>query len=206
MKNWTYNIRVNVIFIVGLQLVGKTYQFKYSTNMFNLKFYGGLIIIGLAILIWSLLTDLKHYLSEKKIVSLIPILIAVVFATTIWVWNAQINSNFNKPTLVRILYHGDLNRIEIDFKTDGTYIYDNSAIGINNYTYGEYEINGNVITLDRNNLNNVHTNRLEIRSKPLEYSAQTESEKCVYQIDENGNVKENATVFGLVIDNRGNHP
>ena len=170
--------------------------------MFDLIFFGGLTIIGLVFLIWSLFTDLKHFRTEKKIISLIPIGLAIIFTTTIWIWNVRINSNFDKPTLVRIFYDGDFNGTGIDFKTDGTYIFDNSAIGFSDFTYGEYEINGNVITLDRNGLDNINTNRLEIRPKLIEYSDRTETENYVYQIDENGNLIENTTEFRLVVDNR----
>jgi hypothetical protein len=202
MKNWKYIIRVIGILTVGLLLVKMTYQFKYSTFMFDLIFFGGLTIIGLVFLIWSLFTDLKHFRTEKKIISLIPIGLAIIFTTTIWIWNVRINSNFDKPTLVRIFYDGDFNGTGIDFKTDGTYIFDNSAIGFSDFTYGEYEINGNVITLDRNGLDNINTNRLEIRPKLIEYSDRTETENYVYQIDENGNLIENTTEFRLVVDNR----
>jgi hypothetical protein len=202
MKNWKYIIRVIGILTVGLLLIKMTYQFKYSTFMFDLIFFGGLTLIGLVFLIWSLFTDLKRFRTEKKIISLIPIGLALVFISTIWVWNVQINSNFDKPTLIRIFYDGDYNGTGIDFKTDGTYIFDNSAIGFSDFTYGEYEINGNVITLDRNSLDNINTNRLEIRPKLIDYSDRTETEKYVYQIDENGNLIENTTEFRLVIDNR----
>lgn len=202
MKNWKYIIRVIGILTVGLLLIKMTYQFKYSTFMFDLIFFGGLTLIGLVFLIWSLFTDLKRFRTEKKIISLIPIGLALVFISTIWVWNVQINSNFDKPTLIRIFYDGDFNGTGIDFKTDGTYIFDNSAIGFSDFTYGEYEINGNVITLDRNSLDNINTNRLEIRPKLIEYSDRTDTEKYVYQIDENGNLIENTTEFRLVVDNR----
>ena len=171
--------------------------------MFDLIFFGGLTIIGLVFLIWSLFTDLKDFRTEKKIISLIPIGLAIVFTTTIWIWNFRINSNFDKPTLVRIFYDGDFNGTGIDFKTDGTYIFDNSAIGLSDFIYGTYQINGNRIILDKKTLDNVIvTNQLEIRPKLIEYSDRTETEKYVFQIDENGNLIENSTEFRLVVDNR----
>ena len=171
--------------------------------MFDLIFFGGLSIIGLVFLIWSLFTDLKHFRTEKRIISLIPIGLAIIFTITIWVWNARINSNFDKPSLVRIFYDGDFNGTGIDFKTDGTYIFDNSAIGLSDFIYGTYEINGNRIILDKKTLDNVVvTNQLEIRPKLIEYSDRTETEKYVFQIDENGNLIENSTEFRLVVDNR----
>lgn len=202
MKNWKYIFRVIGILTIGLLLIKMTYQFKYSTFLFDLIIFGILSIIGLIFLIWSLFTDLKNFRVKKKIFSLIPIGLVIVFTSIISIWNVQVNSNFDKPTLVRIFYDGDFNGTGIDFKTDGTYIFDNSAIGFSDFTYGEYEINGNVITLDRNSLDNINTNRLEIRPKLIEYSDRTETEKYVYQIDENGNIIEKTTEFRLVVDNR----
>jgi hypothetical protein len=203
MKNWKYIIRVIGILTVGLLLIKMTYQFRYSTFMFDLIFFGGLIIIGLAFLIWSLFSDLKQFRTEKKIISLIPIGLAIIFTAIIWVWNAQINSNFDKPTLVRIFYDGDFNGTGIDFKTDGTYIFDNSAIGLSDYVYGKYKISGNRIVLDKKTIDNVvETNLLEIRPKVIEYSDRTATDNYVYQIDEEGNVLKNSTEFRLVVDNR----
>jgi hypothetical protein len=132
-----------------------------------------------------------------------PIGLGIVFTIIIWKWNSQINEKFDKPTLVRIFYDGDFNGTGIDFKTDGTYIFDNSAIGLSNYLYGEYEISGNKIILDKSNLDNVvKTNRLEIRPKSIEYFDRTESEQYVFQINEIGNILENVTEFRVVVDNR----
>jgi len=203
MKNWKYIFRIIGISTIGFLLVKMTYQFKYSTFMFDLIIFGILSIIGLTFLIWSLFTDLKHFRAEKKIFSLIPIGLAIIFTAVIWIWDVQINSNFDKPTLVRVFYDGDFNGTGIYFKTDGTYIFDNSAIGLSDYVYGKYEISGNRIILDKSNLDNVVvTNQLEIRPNVVEYSDRTETDKFVYQIDEKGNVLENATKFRLVVDNR----
>lgn len=202
MKNWKYIIRLIGILAIGILLLKMTYQFKYSTFMFDLIIFGALSIIGLIFLIWSLLTDLKQFRAERKILSLIPLGLGIVFTTIICIWNVQINSNFDKPTLIRIFYDGDFNGTGFDFKTDGTYIFDNSAIGLSDFQYGEYQINGNQIILDKNILDNINTNRLEIRPKIIEFSDRTDTVKYVYQIDVNGNVLENATEFRLVIDNR----
>ena len=180
-----------------------TYQFKYSTFIFDLIIFGIIAIIGIIFLVWSLFTDLKQFRIHKKILFLIPIGLGIVFTVVIWVWNWQINSNFEKPTLIRVFYDGDYNGTGIDFKTDGTYIFDNSAIGMSDYQYGTYRISGNEIILDKSELDNVlKTNRLEIRPKTIDYSDRTETEKYVYQVNKNGEILKNETVFRVVIDNR----
>jgi hypothetical protein len=203
MKNWKYILRIIGILSIGVLLVKMTYQFKYSTFIFDLIIFGILAIIGLFFLTWSIFSDLKQFRINRKIYRLIPITLGVIFTTVILIWNTQINSNFDKPTLIRIFYDGDFNGTGIDFKTDGTYIFDNSAIGMSDYQYGTYEIEGNEITLDKSELDNViKTNRLEIRPKTIDYSDRTETDNYVYQVNKKGEVLKNKTEFRLVVDNR----
>ena len=203
MRNWKYILRLIGILVIGIVLVRMTVQFKYSSFMFDLIFFGILVIIGLIFLIWSVFSDLKKFRIHKKMYRLIPITLGVIFTTVILIWNMQINSNFNKPTLIRIFYDGDFNGTGIDFKTDGTYIFDNSSIGMSDYQYGTYEIEGNEITLDKSELDNViKTTRLEIRPKTIDYSDRTETDNYVYQVNKKGEVLKNKTEFRLVVDNR----
>lgn len=203
MKNWKYIFRLIGILSIGLLLVKMTYQFKYSAFLFDLILFGALSIIGLIFLIWSLFTDLKQFRSKKKILSLFPLGLGIVFTVIIWIWNFQIIADFDKPTLVRIFYDGDFNGTGIDFKRDGTYIFDNSAIGLSDYIFGEYDISGNRIILDKSNLDNVVvTSQLEIRPKTIENSERQKTEYYVFQIDENGNIMANEIEFRLVVDNR----
>lgn len=203
MKNWKYILRLIGILTIGLLLVKITYQFKYSTFVFDFIIFGILLLIGIIFLIWSLFTDLKQFRTDKKLLYLIPLGLGIAFTSIIWIYNFQINANFNKPTLIRIFYDGDFNGTGIDFKTDGTYIFDNSAIGQNDYLYGEYKISGNRIILDKGNLDNVVvTNQLEIQPEIIKHPDRTEVQNYVYQTDKRGNVLKNETKFRLVLDNR----
>src|SRR5690554_2970376 len=120
MKNWKYIVRLIGISVVGILLLKMTYQFKFSAFMFDFFVFGLLALIGLIFLIWSIFADLKQFRIHKKLFSLIPIGLGIIFTAVICVWNWKINSNFDKPTLVRIYYDGDFNGTSIDFKTDGT--------------------------------------------------------------------------------------
>jgi hypothetical protein len=203
MKNWKYILRLIGILAIGILLVKMTSQFKYSTFFFDLIIFGILVIIGVLFLIWSIFSDLKQFRINKKIHRLIPIAFGIIFTTGISIRNMQINSNFDKPTLFRVFYDGDYNGTGIDFKTDGTYIFDNSSIGMSDYQYGTYKMKGNKITLDKNELDNViKTNLLEIRPKTIEYSDRTETENYVYQVNKIGEILKNKTKFRVVVDNR----
>jgi hypothetical protein len=103
-----------------------------------------------------------------------------------------------------VFYDGDFNGTGIDFKTDRTYIFDNSAIGLSNYFYGTYTIDGNKITLDKDKIDNItNLTHLEIIQKDsLLLPDEKKSDKYLYQVDENGEVINNSEKYRVVIDNR----
>lgn len=203
MKNWRYILRLAGILIVGILLLKMTYHFYNSVFIVDLMLFAALSIIGLGFFIWSLFSDIRQFRRNKEWKSLIPIIVGVAFTIVIWIWNEQIHVNFDKPTLVRVHYDGDFNGVGIDFKMDGSYIFDNYAMGMSDYTYGTYQIDGNVITLDRSYLQNaIRSHRLQIQTKTIEYSDGTVKEEYLVQLDKNGKVIENATSFRLIVDNR----
>lgn len=112
------------------------------------------------------------------------------------------NAVFNKQTLVRAYYGGYFNGTSIDFKTDGTYIFDNFAIGFSDYVHGNYKINGQLITLDKKEIDNViKTDLLEIKDikeTGIDYLAGV----YLFQVEPNGKEIERASKFRIVIDNR----
>ncbi|MGB0882354.1 MAG: hypothetical protein ACPGSO_05335 [Vicingaceae bacterium] len=203
MKNWKFAIRLIGILITGFFLVKMSYQFKTSTFLFDFIIFSILSILGFLLLTWSLITDIKQFQKQKNISSLTPSILCIGFSILIGIINYQINKNFNKPTLIHIFYDGGFNGTGIDFKTDGTYIFDNSAIGASDYLYGKYTINGNIIKLDKNNLDDiVITDHLEIRPEESKHTNRNNTEYYVYQIDKNGTIIKNSTDFKLVSDNR----
>jgi len=199
MKNWKYITRVIGILIAGILLLRMSYQFKHSTFMFDRFFFGILTFVGASLLIWSITTDLKQFRNNGSIVKILPLILGMGFTTLIVIKNWQINTVFDKPTLIKIHYDGDFNGTGIDFKNDGTYIFDNSAIGLSDFIYGTYQINANYITLDKNELDNV------VKSNLLKIMPNSEGDKIedyVFQIDNTGNIMEDKTEFRVVVDNR----
>ncbi|WKW45474.1 hypothetical protein P3875_06695 [Myroides sp. JBRI-B21084] len=101
---------------------------------------------------------------------------------------------------MKVFYDGDFNGTGIDFKTDGTYIFDNSAIGISDYFYGTYRIDENKITMDKDTIDNLTNFKfLEIKDKELE---QGKTDLFLYQVDSLGNAIERSDEFRVTIDNR----
>jgi len=203
MRNWKYILRLIGILSSGIILVIMTYQFKDSVFVFEIIAFGIITIIGFIFLIWSLLTDLKNYRIKHRIFYLFPIAAGLVFTLIIGVESWQINVNFDKPTLLKIHHDGDFYSCIIDFKSDGTFIFENSALGFSDYEYGTYNINADRITLSKSNLDNViKTNHLEIRLKTSEYPKQKGFDKYIYQLNDKGEVIEHGQEFRVVIDNR----
>lgn len=109
---------------------------------------------------------------------------------------------FDKPTLLKVFYDGDFNGTGIDFKTDGSYIFENSAIGLSDYFYGTYSISGSRITMDNDQIDNlINLKYLEIREKK---TINNESALYLYQIDSLGNLVDNSEEYRVTIDNRKN--
>lgn len=202
MKNKNYTLRVFLTILVGLLMVYKTYQFKYSDFIFDEIIYKLIGIVGLVV--WGSilrldLKELKEYNQTKYLINGVIGITALILGLAIsW----RITNNFNKPTLVKIFYDGDFNGTAIDFKKDGTYIFDNFCTG-SNYEYGSYEIRGDDIELDKKNIANViQSNHLKIVEEKVTYEDEIKEENYVFQIDENGNRLDNKIEFRVTIDNR----
>ena len=180
----------------------KTYQFKYSDFIFDGLIYSVIGLIGF--IVWGIFLskDLKLYKKQKRVKYLTTSIIGGISLITILGISWSINKNFNKPTLVKVFYDGDFNGTGIDFKKDGTYIFDNFCLG-SNYEYGTYQINGDEIKLDRNEIDNViKSNRLKIALKTINYQEEVKEENYVFQVDEFGDKMKNEIEFRVTIDNR----
>lgn len=102
-----------------------------------------------------------------------------------------------KPTLLKAYYkYGP----GIDFKTDGTYIFDDYETGFSNYIYGDYNINGNEILLDEKQLNYVvFTDSLEIREIEIKDGNKIVKQKYIAEI---GHPTRDEIQFTVTEDNR----
>ena len=193
--------RLIIILGIGIFLTYKIYQFRFSSFVFDYLIFLGIAIIGFVYWLWTVFRDFKKYKTKRQSKYLIGPFIGFILIIIIFGINWKNESNLNKPTLVRVFYDGDFNGTSIDFKTDGTYIFDNSAIGLSDYTYGTYKISGQKITLDKIEIDNViKTNTLEFRNK--EMNGTDKQENYLFQIEQNGKILKNETEFRVVIDNR----
>jgi hypothetical protein len=196
-------LRLILILIIGGLLTNLTLKLKYGDYFGESLIWSVLILIGVFVFVQTLLKEIKLYKTENKIKSFSLTFIGLLFIGIILTIDIKIQNDFNKPTLLKVFYNGDYNGIGIDFKTNGTYIFDNSAIGMSNFYYGTYKIEGNKITLDRDKIDNLNNLRnLEIKEKEINSATGTEKELYLFEVDKNGNNIDRATEYRVKVDNR----
>lgn len=180
-------IRQIALLIIGILLVCLTWRSKYEVSVFDVILSIPLLILGPILFFITLYKEIIQYKKEKQLINLCFTFSSLIFITIIITTNININSTFSKPTLLRAYYDGDFNGSSIDFKTDNTYIFENSAIGFSTYIYGNYSIIENKITLDTNNLDNaIETNKLEIREIETQDRDSIKPEKYLFLVNEEG--------------------
>lgn len=196
-------LRLILIFLVGGFLTYLTYKSKYQTFFFEAIIWGGLILVGLMIFLWTIIKDFQQFKTERRLVNFALTFLTLLFTIIILTIEIRNKNDFNKPTLLKVFYDGDYNGTGIDFKTGGTYIFDNSAIGLSDYTYGTYEIKGNKLTLDRNKIDNLtELKYLELKEKEIDYQNVVKKELYLYQVNKNGEIIDRANEYRVTIDNR----
>lgn len=192
-----------LILLTGGFLIYSTYNGQFQVSLLDALLWGVLIFIGSVVFVWTLIKDIMLFVSEKRILNFSLTFLNLFFLSIILIMEVQIQNTFEKPSLIKVFYDGDFNGTGIDFKKDGTYIFDNSAIGFSDYYYGTYKIVGNKITLDRDEIDNLTGLKfLEFRYKEL---SKGETELYLFHVDSLGNlVQKSSFEFRVVEDNRKN--
>ena len=81
-----------------------------------------------------------------------------------------------------MFYDGNYNGTGIDFKTGGTFIFDDAAIRVSEDQYRTYRITGDRIVIDKKGLNNVALSSvLEVREKEIALAKRFV--RCNFQTD-----------------------
>lgn len=195
--------RLILILLVGGYLTYLTYSFQFRTFFGDAIIWLLLIGIGILLFIWTIIKDFQVFKTEKRILNFTLTSLCLIFVFSILFLEFKIQRKFNQPTLIKVFYDGDYNGTAIDFKKDGTYIFDNSAIGLSDYTYGTYKINGNNIILDRDQIDNLtDLKQLKIHEKEINYQDGIKKELYLFQVDTNGKIIDRTTEYRVTIDNR----
>ncbi len=198
-------LRFFLIVLIGCFLIYYTYNSKYQVSIFDSLFWVILIAAGIPLLFWTLYKDFISFKINKEFPILLPSIISLIIISIISILEFKNYRDFNKPTLLRAYYDGDINGTGIDFKLDGTYIFNSSAIGFTDYNYGTYKIEGQKFIIDQNKIDEIiESSILEVQKQNAEDSESLNAENYLIQITKQGNKIPNSTEFKVVIDNRHN--
>lgn len=196
-------VRAVLIFLVGGALTYLTFLSQFRSSFLDALIWILLIFIGIPVFTWTILKDLDDYNKEKQIKNLSLTFISISFIVSILALEVKIQRNLDKPTLIKVFHDGDFNGIGIDFKKDGSYILNNSSIGFSDYFYGNFKIQGDKISMDREQIENIkNLQYLGIFNIEIEYQDGIKSEPYLFMIDKNGKKIDEPFKFRVVIDNR----
>ena len=192
------NIRISIISLLGLTILYR--EVKQIDNTFFIDDFIniGLEIIALFLFIWVIYKDRKQYLIDNIWTAYLPTIsgftILIGLLTTLYILGLRDKSPVKFACVSKIV---DFNGVHIDFREDGTYKLDNFCMG-SNFFRGKYTIKDSIITLDKMNIDKViESNRLVIRADGDKDNLGN-TEKSIYQIDNNGKRIDRATDFRLL--------
>lgn len=196
-------IRLIAIFLIGGLLLYSSYRIQYRMHFVDVLYGYTYSIAGIIVLLWTIIMDIKLYRIQRRVQNFSFTFLCFLCLGTILLLQRHIVNRFNSPTLLKVFYDGDYNGISIDFKENGTYIFENSAIGMSDYTYGSYGIDGNIIHLDRDTIANIHSlKNLQIIEKIIPQQERTEKESYLVSIEANDSSRPYPLEYRVTIDNR----
>ena len=158
-----------------------------------------IVVIFIIAFLWTLYKDNKAYMQTQVKLSFIPTVIGIIFIISFFVTNSVIAARDKSPILIQAGYDGGFNGAWFEFREDGTYKFGNSGgIGAT-YSRGKYILKDSIITLDKNDIDNVIQSQLLAIRKIKMFDT---TEQVVYQIDSQHQVVNKDFKFIINIDKR----
>ena len=191
-KYWT----IIPLFLFGYLFIRNfiiSYEEEFIFDFEILFFIGVLFIVFFIITIYR---GIKNFRIDNRPIELLPMLLGLIFVFVflgILYKNERIDSS---PIVLRANYDGDINGFSLEFRKDGTYKFFNYSFLGGKYFRGKYLLKDSIITLDRNNIDDViKSNQLAIRKISENYKGR---EYKIVQINKNHQRIENE-YFNIVI-------
>lgn len=154
MREMLTALRLLIVSVFGIILITRQRGYWQGSFVFDTE----LDIICWGILglftIWPFLQQLFKAKTFPDISQASKIALSISTATLVIVLSMSINRQqyFNQKSTLKIATAADFNGVTIDFKADGTYIFNSYILGAN-YHYGSYTIRQNQIHLQPDNAN-----------------------------------------------------
>ena len=191
-KYWT----IIPLFLFGYLFIRNfiiSYEEEFIFDFEILFFIGVLFIVFFIITIYR---GIKNFRIANRPFELLPMFLGLIFVFVflgILYKNERIDSS---PIVLRANYDGDINGFSLEFRKDGTYKFCNYSVLGGKYFRGKYLLKDSIITLDRNNIDDViKSNQLAIRKISENYNGR---EYKIVQINKNHQRIENE-YFDVVI-------
>lgn len=191
-KYWT----IIPLFLFGYLFIRNfiiSYEEEFIFEFEILFFIGVLFIVFFIITIYR---GIKNFRIANRPFELLPIFLGLIFVFVflgILYKNERIDSS---PIVLRANYDGDINGFSLEFRKDRTYKFCNYSVLGGKYFRGKYLLKDSIITLDRNNIDDViKSNQLAIRKISENYKGR---EYKIVQINKNHQRIENE-YFDVVI-------
>jgi hypothetical protein len=191
-------LRLLPVIITGLLLNRTLIRTADDEMIFDNVIIGFFVILFVLALVWTFFKDKNAHKRTQLKSSFIPTTTGILFIVSFFITNTVLAARDNSPILIQAGYNGGYNGAWFEFRKDGTYKFGNSSgIGAT-YFRGKYNLNDSLITLDRENIDNVVQSRiLAIRNT----STFGTIEKIIYQINPQHEVIDKEFKFTVHIDN-----
>jgi hypothetical protein len=158
-----------------------------------------LAFIFIAVAAWIIYKDKKEFTKTKSRLSFLPTITALIFIVTFSITNICLANRDASPIIIQAGYDGGFNGAWVEFRKDGTYKFGNSGgIGVT-YSRGKYILKDSLITLDKDNIENmIQSKLLVIRKEEIIDTL----EQVIYQINQEHQIIDKDFKLVIHVDKR----
>ncbi len=187
--------RIYILLLVGILFAFILYKSYHYDNLFEIFIYPILGGIGLYLFYKGISGEIENYKKTKELkyysLTFTGILLILLNLGIYIYYETKINSE----TLIKVENYG----VYADFKKNGEYVIKSGSWASKKHFYGKYLINDSIITLDKNEFDNVLiSNRFVIRNKSADENKNTNDlKKYIVQIDMNGKEIKNLETYDI---------
>jgi len=195
--------KLSSILILFLSVITGIYYLYFSiktadnTFIFDGVIYFLLIILFIVFFTITVRNDFNNFKISKKYKSFLFTAIGIIIIILNIGSQLYLSSRDSSEIILMAFYDGDYNGSSLEFRKDGTYKFSNGSVLGESIQRGKYSINDTIITLDKDNIDNV------IESKTLVLGGENNrTDLKILQIDQNFSLIKRATEFRVVQDKR----
>lgn len=197
MKKSSSILVLSLLVITGIYYLYFSIKTADNTFIFDGVIYFLLILLFTVFFAITIKNDFKSFKVSKNYKSFLFTIIGFLIIIINIGCQLCLSSRDNSEILLKAFYDGDYNGSSLELRKDGTYKFGNGSGLGESVQRGKYSINDAIITLDKDNIDNV------IESKTLVLRSELNgTDAKIFQIDKNFNLIDRATQFRVVYDKR----